>query len=334
VPLIFVHGHRGVARLFVGVVLVTAYETLFVVTKGATPGKMLAGTKVAQLDASQVEPGLACKRGLLVAVSALVVVLAPLLAISGFGALGGHTENAGAVIGVAVIGLVLAGAIVLSVFASPMRRSFIDRVCDTVVVVRDMPARIDSATLEPYAKLSQPPAPSPWGPLARFDERRRARAGRLDNAPVLVLVLVAVVFSTSVPHLAPAVVAVLAVGWELVFVLDETWRVSRYGGTSGHIRHGLAVVDVATGEPPAPLNCLVRALLVSLPLYVLPLGIIVCAELRHDHPAMVAPMILFAAMILGFLLSLRLRPGRGLHDLAAGTMVVTPHRLRDVVEID
>ena len=106
-------------------------------------------------------------------------------------------------------------------------------------------------------------------------------------------------------------------------MLDETWGVSRYAHTAGHASLGLAVVDVRTGEAPSPGRSLLRAVIVSLPLYVLPVGTIVGLMMLGDHPTMLALVVACGALILGFVGYMRLTPaGRGVHDVAARTVVV------------
>jgi len=323
IPFALIHGDRVLARLFVGVAIVTAFEALFTVRIGSTPGKLIAGTRVVELDEPGLQVGTAVKRGLLASVCTLIVICTPLVLLS---SLVPSDTSRGAVVGLGFGLSVLTAVIMVSVLGSPLRRGFVDRMCATFVTNRGTTLPVTRARLAELVDDEAVPHRSPWGPMGTFEQRRRARAGRLDDAPVLVLALVAIVFATSIPHVAPLVVVALGLGWEVVFVLDETWRLSRFGGTSGHLDAGLAVVDLDTGEAPEPLNCLVRAVLVSLPLYMLPAGVILCATLIGDHPLMLVPAIVCGALTMLFVLWPRYGSGRGLHDLAAHTVVVHPHR--------
>ena len=60
--------------------------------------------------------------------------------------------------------------------------------------------------------------------------------------------------------------------WVGLFVVDETWRIARDGGTAAHRREGLAVVDEQTGEPPGTRQALARVALATaragLPAYI------------------------------------------------------------------
>lgn len=313
IPYLTVSNDRDLARLFLGVSLLAAYETVFVLTVGSTPGKIIAGTRVAALDHTGIDPGDAIKRGLMVAASSVILILSPLLVL-------GAAAGGGGLAVLALVATAIAAGILVSVFGSAIRRSFIDRLCGTVVVVRTTPDPVSMSMLTESREELR--VDTRWGPLATFAERRRARASRLDDAPVLVLVLLAVVFATSIPDLSRWVVFALVAGWEVVFVIDETWRISRRGRTSGHRELGLAVVDLRTGEAPSPGRSLVRAVLLSLPLYLLPVGAIASVRLMADHPMMLVVLIVCLALILGFLGSLRMGLGRGLHDLAANTVVI------------
>ena len=125
---------------------------------------------------------------------------------------------------------------------------------------------------------------NPAGPPAPFDQRRRARASRLDDAPVLVLLILALGFVPVGARALGLALGLVGLAWVVAFVADETWRISRDGATAGHRRFGLAVVDRTTGEAPSPLASVTRAILVALPLYVLPTLCIVGFALgRRPH---------------------------------------------------
>ncbi len=326
IPFFILSSDRLLARVALGVVAVAAYEAGFVVAAGATPGKLIAGIRVAELGHATVEPATAAKRGFLLALCMLVVVSAPLLllgAIANLGRAGGGAVIAGAMVTAAAVG------VIGSVVASPLRRGFPDRVAGTFVVDRRAPAVVMPEELPGYVESRHLGEMTRWGPVATFDQRRRARASRLDGAPLLVLAMLAVAFAGSVEGTSGPLLAVLAALWVVLFVADETWRISRYGGTAGHRRYGLAVVDIRTGEPPGPGRSFLRAVLVALPLYVLPAAVLGCAGLAAERPLMLVPAAVAALLLVGWVLWTRSdRAGRSLHDLAAGTVVVAPPSLR------
>lgn len=326
IPFLVVSSDRFLARIVVGLLAVTAYEAGFVATGGATPGKLIAGIRVAELGHPTVAPATAAKRGFLVAVSMLLLVTSPILLIAAVvtaSSAGGGAVVAGAMVVAAAVG------VVVSVLASPLRRGFPDRVAGTFVVDRGAPAVVTPADLPGYLDSRHPATATPWGPAASFDQRRRARASRLDGAPVLVLALLAVAFVGSAGAVPGELLVGLAVAWVILFVADETWRISRYGGTGGHRRFGLAVVDIGTGEPPAPARALLRAVLIAFPLYVLPATVLGCAAVSEDRPLMLVPAGTAMLLLAGWVLWARsATAGRSLHDVAARTVVVAPPALR------
>lgn len=202
-----------------------------------------------------------------------------------------------------VAGLVLGGAVVaivggafLSVATAPLRRGIADRIADTVVVPFEAPEVVTRARVEAEGHAERPRPTTAWGPVATVEARRRGRAGRLDDSPVLVVLLVAVLLAWSVDR--PAVAIALACAWAAVLVIDEAVKVARDGGTGGHRAEGLVVLDEATGEPPALGASLARS-------------------------AVLAVFWLFPPLLPVLALWMRLSPsGRGPHDLVSGTVVV------------
>ena len=269
IPWLLVPGDRFFARLFVAVVGITAYEAVFAVALGATPGKLVCGIRIAELDGPEaVSPANAIRRGLVVGVCSVLWV-----------------------IGWAVL--------LLSVLQSPLRRGLHDRLAHTFVVGRDAPRRITSAEVHTFEQIAHAPAMTRFGPAADLDLRRRARANRLDNAPLLVLGVVALIATLSFPFSNLWIVLTMAGLWLPLFVIDETWRISRDGATAGHRRAGLVVVNVDTGEPPTPRQALARAVVLAPLLYLPPLQAVLALWVKasSDH--------------------------RGPHDRAGHTVVIT-----------
>lgn len=308
----FVPADRVLARLVLGLGAITAYEALFVAHLKATPGKLASAVRVAELDRAGVDATTAWIRGLLTAVATVVLILA---AVPGFLAgTGGllpaalriiFESGAGLVLGGSV--LVLAGAAVLSVAASPLHRGAVDRFVGTMVVPFEAPEVMASSDVDRRSEAHRPRRATAWGPVSPPDARRRARLARLDDAPLLVVGLVAVLLAwaldpSTLLHLAgvrvPVAAVVLTAAWAVLVVIDETWRIARDAGTAGHRREGLAVVDESTGEAPAVRRALARSVVLAVFWLFPPL-----------LPVLVAWVELS-------------RSGQGPHDLVAGTVVV------------
>lgn len=268
---------RGWSGLFLAAMVIAAYETVMVATVGATVGKLALRLRVVELDrAGPPSWGAAARRGF--ALGSLEVLLVP------------------------IIGLLL------SVLLSPLRRGVHDRLAHTYVVGSAAPPCVESAHLLTYAELEEAPTWTPWGLAPSLDTRRRARLHRLDDAPWLVLGVLLLAAAVSFPfgqNLWRLVLLTSAL-WLPLFVVDETWRIARFGASAGHRRAGLVVVDIRTGEPPAGGRSFARALSIGLALYVPPLW-----------PFVLLPDVITLAAN---------SHHRGLHDLIAGTVVVVdPH---------
>lgn len=279
IPWLLVPGDRWLTRWFVALCGVAAYEAIFLLAVGATPGKLICGIRAAQLDlAGAPSEQAAIRRGLTVAVLTVVPV----------------------------VGWIV---LLVSVAMSPLHRGVQDRLAGVLVVRRNGPDPVPSADIAGYERIENPPDLTPFGPAADLDLRRRARARRLDDAPLLVVGIVAVAASVSFPAASEnlGLVLLIAALWLPLFVADETWRIARFGGAAGHRRAGLAVVDRHTGEAPKTGRSFARALVLALFLYtpLFPITIPVLAFWVKVHPL-----------------------HRGPHDLAGGTVVVGHVNLR------
>lgn len=286
----FVPGGRLLGRLALGFGALTAYEALFVLHLRATPGKLAVGLRVAELDRERIDQVTAWMRGAVTTVGTLAVVITPAaLAVMGDSA-------ASFVVGSIVV--MVAGGFFLSVSTAPLRRGAADRIADTIVVPFEAPDLITSQSVDVESEATRPRPRTPWGPVATNTERRRARSARLDDSPVLVVLLVATLMAWTVDQVVLAVA--LAVVWIVAFVVDETWRIARDGGTVGHRREGLVVVDEGTGEAPTRGRSAARAVVLAV-------------------------FWLFPPLLPVFWLWMQTaKTGRGPHDLVAGTVVVAP----------
>lgn len=278
---------RLLARMALGYGGLVAFEALFVLQLRATPGKLATGLRVAELDRAGIDPPTAWTRGVITAAGSLSVILVPV-------ALGTMVDSAaGLLVGGAVVAI--AGGYALRLITAPLRQSPADRVAGTLVVPFEAPEVVTRADVD--ADESRRPRPvTPWGPIAPVDARRRARAARLDDSPLLVVVLVAVTLAWAF-DVVPLAIG-LASLFGLLLMVDEAHRIGRDGGTSGHRREGLAVLDEATGEAPGSGAAWARAITLTV-FWLFPPLLVVLVVWVHLSPT-----------------------GRGPHDLVAGTVVV------------
>jgi uncharacterized RDD family membrane protein YckC len=279
---------RLLARMALGLGAVTAYEAGFTLWLRATPGKLATALRVAELDRVVIDPLTAWTRGLVTSIASLAVVLSP-------AALGVMTDSAaGLLLGSTI--LAIAGGYLLGVVTFPSRRGVADRIAGTIVVPHEAPDPVTRDAVAADDQLDRPAPLTAWGPIAPADVRRRARTARLDSSPLLVVALVAVTLAWTFD--LPALAIGLAVAWAVLFVLDETRAIARDGGTVGHRREGLAVLDEATGEAPRRRAALARAVVLAV---------------FWLFPPLLVVLALWMQMA---------RSGRGPHDLVAGTVVV------------
>lgn len=267
---------RTFAIWFVVAMLITAYETLMTSAFGGTLGKLAVGIRVTELDATG-HPSLrsAFRRSLAVGVIAVCI---------------------------------LAGwvAWLFSVLMSPLRRGFPDRLGRTIVVRSDAPLPIATVSLPGFADAEVAPHITPWGRVATLENRRRARARRLADAPLLVLAMVALVGAAMLPVSKISVILLTSAIWIVVFIADETWRVARLGATAGHRQAGLVIRDMRTGEAPSPGRSFARALVLALLLYV---------------------PVLWPITAISLIMIMASTNGRALHDVAGRTIVVADPNL-------
>ena len=229
--------NRPYATLFVVTVVVIAYETVSTAMAGGTIGKLLVGIRVVELDRDQgVSWAAALRRG---------SVIGPLLTLA-----------------VTIPGLLA------SVGLSPLHRGVQDRLAGTYVVDRRLARSVRRDQLASIAELELLPVPTRWGWAAPLPARRRGRLHRLDDAPVLVIGLLALTLLAALGSDIRTVLLLTTGPWLVLFLIDETRRIARSGRTAGHRRAGLVVIDIVTGEPPGTGRSFVRALYLSLALYV------------------------------------------------------------------
>ena len=279
---------RLIARLLLTAVAVVAYEALFCLYTRATPGKLATSLRVAPIDRYEIDPGAAIRRGIAVAYPTVAVLTLP-------AAVGSMSSSIGSLVVGGFAVAVVAGAF-LSVATAPARRGLPDRVADTIVVPYEAPQVISRDSVDGLAGGTAAPFLTAWGPVASREARRQGRAGRLDDSPALVVLLVAVLFAWTLDR--PAVAIALACLWAAALVIDEARKIARDGGTAGHRAAGEAVLDEATGEPPTFGAALARS-------------------------EVLAVFWLFPPLVPVLVIWIRLSPKRrGPHDLVAGTIVI------------
>jgi uncharacterized RDD family membrane protein YckC len=232
---------RPMVGVALGVLLVAAWETVWLATAGATPGKLACGLRVRQVDRSGgVAWTTAARRGLVVAALEATLVGIPVL--------------------------------VASVLLAPLRRGFHDRRAGTVVVEAGL-ASVATADLPALGRRERRSRATPFGLAAPPDRRFAARMARLEGAAPLIGALVALLAAIQLAE-GLGLVAAASVGWLAVFVVDETARVAAAGANPGHAAEGLRVVDVRTGRAPGVGRSLVRAAVLAPLLYVPPLQLV------------------------------------------------------------
>jgi uncharacterized RDD family membrane protein YckC len=279
---------RLLARLGLGLGGLTAFEALFCLQLGATPGKLATGLRVAELDRARLDQVTAWTRGLVTAIASLALILS----------IPAGLVMADSIAGFGVGGVVvaLAGGYVLSVVTFPSRRGAADRIAGTIVVPFEAPAVVTRADVDATDEATRPRPVTAWGPIATVESRRRARAARLDDSPLLLVALVGVTLAWTFDAVAVAIG--LAALFAVLFVIDEAVRIGRDGGTSGHRREGLAVLDEATGEAPGRSAAIARAVTLAVFWLFPPLLVLLALWVQLSST------------------------GRGPHDLVSGTVVV------------
>lgn len=270
------HG-RPVAQNLVIIAGVAAIEAISISRTGATLGMRLVGIRVATVGHAGHPDFLTAWRR-----SIPVALCYPLLS-PGF-----------------LLVAVMPFALLFSIGFSPLRRGFHDRLSGTVVVQHDAPNSITDGDLATWWEPDQRIVMTRWGRVPDLDDRRRARASRLDGAWWLAaVVMVLTIVSVGMRDL-PLLWLWSTTVWVVVAAIDEYWWISTRGATPGHARHGYRVVDIHTGEPPGPWRAALRAGLTSVLVYVPPLQLLLAVWVRASAQ------------------------NRGPHDLIARTVVVEP----------
>jgi len=208
----------------------------------------------------------------------------------------------------AFLALVAIGWLLLlcSVFMSPLRRGFDDRAARTIVVWNDVELPVRTELLPGFADAEQRPRMIPLGRVGDLEARRRARTRRLSGAPLLVAAMALLIGALYIPASTPVLLLITSAVWLVVFVIDETRLVHRAGATAGHRQAGLVIRSTATGGPPSLGRSFWRAVVLAFTLYV---------------------PLLWPVLSISLLRMKYSDAGRGLHDVAGGTVVVADPNL-------
>jgi len=188
-----------------------------------------------------------------------------------------------------------------SAFGDPLGRGPMDRAASTMVVPDRAMLPVATRDLPGYADGARPPRLTTLGRVGDADVRARARLRRLGDAPLLAAVAGLLALLAAVLDASLALVAASVVAWLVAFVADETLRIHRDGATVGHRNAALVVLDRRRATPPTIGRSLARAVTLGLLLYV---------------------PVLWPVLGVSVLMMRWSDTGRGLHDLAGGTIVV------------
>ncbi|MCU1497733.1 MAG: domain containing protein, partial [Acidimicrobiales bacterium] len=189
-----------------------------------------------------------------------------------------------------------------STLTDALGRGIADRAADTMVVPKATPLPISARDLAGYADGARTPRRIPLGRVGDLDVRARGRLRRLLDAPLLALAIGLLALVASLPFPTATLILASSGLWVVVFVIDETRRVHRTGATAGHRLAGLVVRDRHTGAPPRTGRSFARALVLGITLYT---------------PLPGWPLLAVSLLMIRFGST-----GRGLHDVAGGTVVV------------
>lgn len=288
-------GDRPVAFVAVIWLVATAYETAAATMYGATLGKHLQKLRILGVDTSSATVPL--DQAAIRAAASAAALFGPLACV----VIG--SVNASLV--PYVVAIVWLGVGPAATFADPLNRGSVDRAGATMVVPASFSPPLRSRDLPGYADAARPPRVTPIGRVGELDVRSRARLRRLNGAVVLTVVLTLATLAVSLPSANGLTFAIAGAVWLVVFVVDETRRLTG-SGTPGHRLAGLVVVDRRTGGPPSTGRAVARAIVLGLTVYV---------------------PLLWPVLVISVLLMRTGDEGRGIHDHAGGTVVVADPRI-------
>jgi uncharacterized RDD family membrane protein YckC len=194
-----------------------------------------------------------------------------------------------------------------SMLTDALGRGFPDRVAGSMVVPDAFARSVATKDLAGFADGVRPPRLTAWGRVGDLDVRFRARLRRLTDSRLMACAIAFLALIVTVPPFATGeMILISSAIWIVVFVAHETWLVHRTGATPGHVMAGLVIISRETGAPPGAGRSFARALVLGLLLYVpllWPILFVSMSMMRYNDT------------------------GRGLHDVAGGTLVVADPKL-------
>ena len=194
------------------------------------------------------------------------------------------------------------GLWLVSMFGDALGRGFPDRMSNSIVVPDQFRGAVATRDLPGFADGVRPPRITPLGRVGDLDVRYRARLRRLTDSRLLAAAIGLLALAVSLPFTTATVMLLSSAAWVVIFVAHETWLVHRTGATPGHVMAGLVIVGRKTGRPPSGWRSFCRALVLGLTVYV--------------------PLLWFPFLAISLIMMRTSSTGRGLHDLAGGTVVV------------
>lgn len=291
---------------------IAAYEGLTTQWFGASPGKLLLGLRTVELDRrGHPSATAAWRRAAVNGVLSLVLPVGGVFSLAIL-AVAGDPEVEGAPSAEAGVLLLLGtlatfGAWLFSMLGDPLGRGFSDRAGGTIVVPERFGAFVAVRDLPGFADAVRTPRMTRLGRVADADVRLRSRMRRLDDAPVLAgaIGLLALIVSVPIvgddPDAVRAAVLLSSAAWIVLFVAHETALIARTGRTPGHVLAGTLITRRDRLGPPSTGRSLARAVVLGLTMYV----------------PLLWPVLFVSLLMMRYGAS-----GRGLHDVAGGTMVI------------
>ena len=192
-----------------------------------------------------------------------------------------------------------------SMFGDALGRGFPDRVSNSMIVPDAFRGSVSTKDLPGFADGVRAPRLTPYGRVGDLDVRFRARLRRITDSRLLASAIGLLALAATLPFTTSDVVLISSAVWIVIFVGHETWLVHRTGATPGHVMAGLVITARKTGGPPSAGRSFARAVVLGLLVYV---------------------PLLWWLLAISMLMMRHNATGRGLHDVAGGTIVVAdPH---------
>ena len=163
---------------------------------------------------------------------------------------------------------------------------------------------VTAERLDSWIDPTHTPTWSRLGLVGSPYQRRRARALRLERAPLLLALLVAAALGFVTIWQTLVAFIWLSVAWIVVFTADEAYRIHRDGATYGHRYYDLVVIDRRTGRNPSWPRSIARAFVLGLFMFtpllpILALWVKVADEARGPHDLVAGTAVLVHPSVSG-----------------------------------